>query len=417
MLSSLEVMTSEISGIKAPITPEVMSAWQMAQIREAMRRAAEQSAFYAKRLQSVDISSIDCEQAMRRVPFTTQEELTEAPDAFVCVPEKKISRVTSLRTSGSTAAPKRLRFTEADLARTARLFELGMTPIIGGGKRCLVMMSDATPGSIASLLKEGVERTGVPALIYGGITDVDEAAAAVQSGDAIVGVPSQIIRLCRKYPRLRPESLLLSADYVPEPIPDAIRDLWQCRVYTHYGMTETCFGCAVQCGEESAQHIRHDSLLIEIIDPATGEPLPAGSVGEIVVTAFANEATPLFRYRTGDISSLAVGKCECGSLLPRLERVRGRLKNIFEIDGKKLSIEKIDDALYAIPELYGYTAALQTAHGKKVLFLQAESASFAQIKEKIKKTLSVLLPASVTAVIEEQKSPQPLPYKRRMTVG
>ena len=138
------------------------------------------------------------------------------------------------------------------------------------------MMSDTTPGSMGSLLKEGVERSGVPASVYGFIYDADDAARYLRDGDVLVGVPAQILHLCRKYPKLRPESILLTADYVPAPLPDAIRELWGCRVYTHFGMTETCFGCAVQCSETSAQHIRHDSLLIEIIDPKSGKALPPG---------------------------------------------------------------------------------------------------------------------------------------------
>ena len=371
-LSALEALTAEITGLSRPIDAKAMLDWQLSQIRGAMRRAAERNSCYAERFKNVDIDSIRTLDDYAAVPFTYPEELMDGAASFVCEPERNISRITSLRTSGSTGAPKRVYFTDKDLNRTIRLFELGMRPVIGGdGNRCLIMMSDSAPGSLASLLKEGVERSGFPAEIYGTIRDFSDAAKSVQAGDAIVGVPWQMLRLCREHPELRPASVLLSADYVPAPVPDVIRDVWKCRVYTHYGLTETCFGCAVQCGEHSAHHIRHDCLLVEIIDPESGRRLGFGEEGEIVLTAFLNEATPLFRYRTGDISSLENGRCECGSVLPRLRAVKGRIKNRITINGKTFSIEAMDDAMYAMPELLSYSASFEHGSGAPLLKISA----------------------------------------------
>lgn len=414
MISALEIMTGELTGFAPPIDGKAMLRWQFARIREAMRRAAAKSDFYAARFSSVDIAAVDSLEALARIPFTRPEEIAAGPEDFVCAAERDIARVTSLPTSGSTGAPKRIHFTDGDLRRTARLFELGMAPIIGAGKRCLIMMSDAAPGSIASLLKEGVEKSGTAAVIYGNITDVDDAARAVREGDAIVGVPSQMLHLCRKYPRLRPASLLLSGDYVPAPAPDAIRKTWQCRVYTHYGMTETCFGCAVQCSEESAQHIRHDSLLIEIIDPLSGRRLGFGEEGEVVVTAFANEAMPLFRYRTGDISSLVGGKCGCGSTLPRLGPVRGRLKNRIAIGGGSFSIEALDDALYKNRDLWRYEAELSGGAQKRLRLGVCGGAGLSL--SALRAELAALLPPAVEVDIRRAAS-LAVPLRKRRIVA
>ena len=418
MISALEVVTSEISGFETPIGEGEMAEWQFSRIRDAMRRSVSNSAACAGRFAGVDISSITSYEALESVPFTYPEEITKRPLDFVCVPGRDISRVTSLNTSGSTGAPKRIFFTEKDLARTARLFEIGMAPIIGPrGRRCVVMMSDTTPGSMGSLLKEGVERSGVPASVYGFIYDADDAARYLRDGDVLVGVPAQILHLCRKYPKLRPESILLTADYVPAPLPDAIRELWGCRVYTHFGMTETCFGCAVQCSETSAQHIRHDSLLIEIIDPKSGKALPPGKEGEIAVTVFANEAMPLFRYRTGDISSLETGKCECGSVLPRLGRVRGRLKNIYSTECGSFSIEAIDDVLYKNRSLWRYSAVLSEEEKSRVLYVKAAGDDSLNAED-ILKRLSDILPRGIKASVEvsSDKEGKDEVRKRHMTL-
>lgn len=400
-LSALEVLTEEITGLQRPIGEGAILNWQLSKIRGAMRRAVQKNPNYAERFKNIDIDSIRTIQDYDAVPFTYPEELSERPDAFVCEPERHISRIISLRTSGSTGAPKRVYFTDNDLKRTIRLFELGMRPVIGGdGVRCLIMMSDAAPGSLASLLKEGVEKSGFSAEIYGTIRDFTDAAKNVRDGDAIVGIPSQILRLCREYPQLRPASVLLSADYVPAPVPQAVRSTWKCRVYTHYGMTETCFGCAVQCGEHSAHHIRHDCVFVEIIDPENGRRLEFGEEGEIVITAFLNEAMPLFRYRTGDISSLASGPCECGSVLPRLLAVKGRIKNRITIDGKIFSVETMDDALYSLPELWRYEAAFERSAGGGTLKVTALGSEQLDIAE-IRTALSAVIPSCVEVTAEK----------------
>ena len=410
-ISAIEKLTSEITGFDTPICDKEMLRWQLSQIRSAMLRAAEKNASYAKRFSAVNIFSIDSFEALSKIPFTYPDEIIKHPDAFVCEAERDIARVTSLRTSGSMGEPKRICFSDSDLLRTVRLFELGMAPIIGNGKRCLIMMSDPSQGSIASLLKEGVERHGTPAVIYGNIHDVDDAAAAVLDGDVIVGIPAQIIHLCRKYPKLRPASVLLSADYVPATAVPAIRELWQCRVYTHYGMTETCFGCAVQCSETSAQHLRHDALLIEIIDPLTGRQLKAGEEGEIVMTTFSNKAMPIFRYRTGDISSLVVGRCECGSVLPRLGLVKGRLKNRIKVGGAVFCIEAIDDLLYKNPDLWQYEAEIHGVGDNIQLRINAVGSKDLKVSD-LHYALSEVLPPVLDVKITTLESLMQ-PFKKR----
>lgn len=394
LISPLETIAAETSGYLSPISEKSMLMWQISKIKEAIKRAKERNSAYERRFADLDIDDINSYKSMSLIPFTYPEEITEDPAAFVCETQRNISRITSLRTSGSTGNPKRIYFTDNDLERTVRLFEMGMRPIIKGCKRCLIMMSDSSPGSIASLLKEGVERGGRPADIYGNIFNVDDAAGAVREGDAIVGVPSPVIHLCRKYPGLRPGSVLLSADHIPATAAETMRKLWHCRVYTHYGMTETGFGCAVQCSETGGQHIRHDSLLIEIIDPVTGSQLDFGREGEIVITTFANEAMPLFRYRTGDISSLINGRCECGSSLPRLGRVSGRIKNRIEMAGSVISIEVLDDLIYAFDDVWEYSAELISTENRKELLITVVGEDSLKLPE-LQEAVSACMPAGL----------------------
>ncbi|MBQ7618398.1 MAG: phenylacetate--CoA ligase family protein, partial [Desulfovibrio sp.] len=122
------------------------------------------------------------------------------------------------------------------------------------------------------------------------------------------------------------EGVLSSADYLDPQLAQKIQTKWHCQLLNHYGLTEVCFGCAVECPAHHGMHLRALDLRLEIIDPQSKQPVPMGQVGEIVITTLRHTAMPLIRYRTGDIASLLPGPCACGSPLPRLGEVLGRLE-------------------------------------------------------------------------------------------
>jgi len=372
----------------------------LALVRKAMARAMGCSVFYLNFLRCIDIDSITSYEALASVPFTTPDDVSGDSASFLCVPQKDVARVTALCTSGSTAKPKKIFFTDGDLESTICFFGAKIIPILGSSKRVLIMMSDARENSIAYLLSEGVERnSGIIAEIYGHVNDPYEAASTIKNGDCIVGVPSEIMCLCRRYPSLRPASVLLSADYVPHAVISTIRKLWQCRVYTHYGMTETCFGCAVQSEEDGLLHIRKDRILIEIIDPDTGKQLRVGKEGEVVITTFGSEAMPLFRYKTGDISSLIKGRY--GEPLG-LGRIRGRLKNRITVEDGTISIEQLDELVYSRSNISSYRVGLDSHCNKLILFLNIDELKDTQMFLSLLKTQ---LPASLHVVLEQEHYP------------
>jgi phenylacetate-coenzyme A ligase PaaK-like adenylate-forming protein len=173
---------------------------------------------------------------------------------------------------------------------------------------------------------------------------------------------------------LRPKSVLLSADYVPESIIKGIEDRWKCRVYTHYGMTETGFGGGVQCSAGLGYHLRDADLLFEIVDPQSGRQAAPGQYGEVVITTLSREAMPLIRYRTGDMARMLEGACRCGGILPRLDKVMGRYANTIPIEGAKpLSIHKLDELMFAVPEIRNYSAKLIISSRANVLSLTVDT--------------------------------------------
>ena len=102
-------------------------------------------------------------------------------------------------------------------------------------------------------------------------------------------------------------------------------------------------------------HIRHDALILEIVDPHSSAVLPAGQWGEIVLTTLTRQAMPLLRYRTGDMGRLLAHTCGCGCALPRLDSVAGRYVELT----RPYSIYRLDDLLQQEDKVLDYTAALR----------------------------------------------------------
>ena len=116
-----------------------------------------------------------------------------------------------------------------------------------------------------------------------------------------------------------------------------------------YGLSEAVGpGLAGECTEHQGLHICEDHFLAEIIDPATGDPLPAGEYGELVITTLTKEALPVIRYRTGDITRLHTEACPCGRTGARMEKVCGRTDDMLIVRGVNVFPSQIETVLLQV---------------------------------------------------------------------
>jgi phenylacetate-CoA ligase len=140
-----------------------------------------------------------------------------------------------------------------------------------------------------------------------------------------------------------------------EPWSDTMRHTLENRLgvtaYDSYGMSELFGpGVAFECPGRDGLHIWHDSYLVEIINPKTGERLSDGERGELVVTPLVKEAMPLIRYRTGDVTMLMEDGCLCGRG-KKLTRLSGRSDDMLIIRGINVFPSQIEHVLLRIPEV------------------------------------------------------------------
>jgi phenylacetate-coenzyme A ligase PaaK-like adenylate-forming protein len=347
-------------------TREEVRHYQLEKLRQTIDYAWVNSPFYSQHFRGLRASPLERIEDLCRVPFTTPEDLMKDPLRFLCVSQSEIERVVTLRSSGTTAPSKRLFFTEEDLERTTDFFHYGMHLLAEPGQRVLILMPGDSPGSVGDLLSKAVKRMDVEGIVHGPVRNPGQVIheIVVKEIDCLAGIPVQVLSLIRhrtsdKIPPGRIKSVLLSADYVPMAIVKALEIAWGCRVINHYGTTEMGLGAAVECNPSAGYHLRDGDLFFEIIDPSTDQPASEGEIGEVVFTTLARKGMPLIRYRTGDVARFLPGPCPCGSVLSRMESVRGRLKGQVKIGhGCSLSMPELDEALFPIPGIINYQAEI-----------------------------------------------------------
>ena len=117
----------------------------------------------------------------------------------------------------------------------------------------------------------------------------------------------------------------------------------------NYGLSEVMGpGVSGECECGCGLHIAEDHVLWEIVDPDSGEPVPDGEEGELVLTSLTKEAFPVLRYRTHDLTTVTTEPCECGRTLARMSRVRSRTDDMLIIRGVNLFPSQIEDVIFKI---------------------------------------------------------------------
>jgi phenylacetate-CoA ligase len=118
------------------------------------------------------------------------------------------------------------------------------------------------------------------------------------------------------------------------------------------GMTELYGpGTGLDCPKHEGIHYWADYYILEILDPATLEPVPSGEIGEMVVTTLCKEAAPLIRYRTRDLTRAIDHSCSCGNVLPMHDKILGRSDDMFIFRAVNIYPGQIDQVLSSIPEI------------------------------------------------------------------
>lgn len=353
-------------GLAAPLTREAIAAWQLARLNETIAHARAASPFYRARRDWPD-GRLTAIGDFARLPFTTAADLFANDPPLLALSQSAIARVVTLDTSGTSGPPKRLHFTPDDLESTVDFFHHGMALFARPGDRAAIAFPGGQPGGVAAGLAVALRRLG--ALPTAAPSPLDPIALAAwlrdERPDVVAGPPVPLLAAARAAaidggPPIRARAVLLSSDHIAESVARALAAAWGAEVFRHWGMTETGYGGAVDCDFHCGCHLREDELLVEVVDPATGMPAPAGAVGEIVVTTLRRRGAPLLRYRTGDVARLIDAPCPCGSALRRLDGFAGRVGAGAPLaSGGELTLPRLDEVLFAVAAVSDFCAIVE----------------------------------------------------------
>ena len=336
-----------------------LEALQLALLQETVARAAG-SPFYRKRFGEIglapgDIRSLD---DLAKIPFTTKDDLRDSyPDGMLAVDRSEVIRLHA--SSGTTGKSTVIFHNRSDIDHWANLCARCM---YGAGVRVgdvfqNMMGYGLFTGGLG--LHYGAEKLGcltIPASSGNTAKQIqliqDFAVTAIHITPSYCLHLADVLWNCE--PCIDPATLTVKRAFTgAEPYSETTRQklesIYRMDVYDSYGLSEMNGpGVAFECTQKKGLHVWEDNYILEIIDPASGEPVPDGEDGEIVFTTLRRVAMPFLRYRTRDLSRVMPGECACGRTHRRLERIKGRTDDMLIVRGANVFPSQIEEALLRV---------------------------------------------------------------------
>lgn len=333
--------------------------YQVRMINGTMERARK-APFYAQVLKGFPLEGIRSLEEVSRLPFTCKNDLRNGfPYAFLAVSLEDVVRLHS--SSGTTGNPTVVYHTKADIAEWEDLIARCMYAT--GVRRHDVFQNMMGYGLFTGGIgfHYGAEKLGALTIPIGPGNSKRQIWFLKHLSTTVVHIlPSYALRLYTFFgemgidPKkdLKLRIAFIGAEPHSEEIRRKIEDIYGIKAYNSYGLSEMCGpGVAFECTQQSGLHVWEDHFYPELIDPKTGELLPEGEEGELVLTTLKREAMPLLRYRTGDLTRLVPGECPCGRTHRRIDRIKGRSDDMLIVNGVNLFPIQIEKTLMAIPEI------------------------------------------------------------------
>ena len=361
---------------------DALASMQTVRLKNTVEQAAK-SPFYGKVFAQAGVSSGDLRTAedIVKLPFTDKDDLRSAyPHGLVAVDKSELVRLHA--SSGTTGAPVVVCHTQDDIDTWADLMARCMHMV--GIRKTDVFQNIAGYGLFTGGLgiHYGAERLGCLTIPAGtGNTRRQLKLIRDMSVSAIHIIPSYALYLGNALmdegvdPRSLPVRIaLIGAEPHTEEVRQRIEYLLAVKAYNSYGLSEMNGpGVAFECLAQNGMHVWEDAYIAEIIDPADGKPVADGEVGELVMTTLTRRGMPVIRYRTRDLTRILPGECPCGRKHRRIDRILGRVDDMFIIKGCNIYPMQIEQILMAFPEVgENYLIILERVESMDQIRVQVE---------------------------------------------
>ncbi len=317
--------------------------------------------FYAQRLQNagIDGHSIQDIADIHKIPFTTKDDLrSNYPTGLLCVDKKEIVRMHC--SSGTTGTPTAICHTQNDINSWANLMARSMHMVGVRPEDIFQNMSGYGLFTGGLGIHYGAERLGCFTIPAGAGNSRRQLKLVRDFQTTVIHIlPSYALILgghleeAGEDPASLPLRIaLIGAEPYTEQYRKRIENIFDMKVYNSYGLSEMNGpGVAFECQEQYGMHVWEDAYIAEIIDPETGKNLPDGQVGELVMTCLCREGMPILRYRTRDLTRVIPGDCPCGRKHKRIDRILGRVDDMFILKGVNIYPMQIEQVLMTFREV------------------------------------------------------------------
>lgn len=354
---------------------------QLALVNDRIRALVASGSFYGKKLKEAGIDHVDSPEDFVKLPFSEKSDLRDAyPLGLMTAPEDRIVRIHS--SSGTTGKPVIIPYTAKDVEDWSIMFE-----------RCYRMAGltnmdriQITPGyglwTAGIGFQAGAERLGAMVIPMGpGNTEKQLTMMQDMRSTVLCSTSSYALLLAEEIEKrgigknIHLRKGIIGSERWGDKMRAYISEKLGIELYDIYGLTEIYGpGIGINCEHNTGMHYWDDYIYLEIVDPATGEPVPDGEMGEIVITTLVKEGAPLIRYRTHDLSRIIPGECKCGSRFPRIGTVMGRTDDMMKIKGVNVFPAQIEEILKEFPELSSeYQIRISHLEGKDTMRIYVET--------------------------------------------
>jgi phenylacetate-CoA ligase len=343
--------------------PEELKRLQYRLLKTLVYRLYSFSNFYHERMRAAGVHPDDVKTLddIAKLPFMYKSDLRDNyPDRIFTASQDELVRYHV--SSGTTGKPTVVGYTANDLEIWTTSLARSLTAC-GLGRGDVMQVSYGYGLFTGGLgLHYGAERIGATVLPIGtGNTERQIELMQDLHVTAIACTPSYLVHLGETAERMgvsikNDTNLrvgILGAEPWSERMRNQLQEALGIRVFDIYGTSELSGPMFTECTEQQGIHIWGDIAYPEIIDPETGEQLPPGEKGELVMTVLKKEALPMIRYRIGDVTMLDDAVCACGRTSPRIMRIQGRVDDMLIVRGINVFPSQVEHTLMGIPEVLG----------------------------------------------------------------
>ena len=337
---------------------------QLSRLKETVNRVYEKVAPYREKMVKAGVKPEDVKtlKDLSKLPFVNKQDLRDNyPFGLFAVPKSDLIRIHA--SSGTTGKPTVVGYTKNDLKTWTECVSR------------IACMGGATENDVAQICFGYGMFTGALGLHYG-LENIGAAIVPSSTGNSekqimymkdfgtslLVATPSYALRLAEVAnsigidPKkdLNVKIGLFGSELLTDAMREEAHKVWgdDMLITSNYGMSELMGpGVSGECEYLSGMHINEDYFIPEIIDPKTGEVLPEGEKGELVITCIKKEGLPLIRYRTKDITRLNYEPCKCGRTFCRMDNLSGRSDDMLKIRGVNVFPSQIEEVVLSFNEL------------------------------------------------------------------